>query len=67
MLGQIPEEDSCVSIVENLVIFKGIVDSVSKTKALLMMLNIGKFLMIRILQSLQPVRKSCYSFVKKLV
>ena len=46
MLGQSPEEDSRVSIVGNLVISKGIIDTLSRTKALLMMLNLGKFLMI---------------------
>ena len=66
-LGQSLEEDSHVSIVGNLVVSKGIVDTLSRIKASLMMLNLEKFLMIRTLQPLQPVRKSFYSSVNKLV
>ena len=61
-----PEEDSRVSIVGNRVISKGIVDTLSRTKASLMILNLEKFMMIRTLQPLQPMRKSCYSFVNKI-
>ena len=67
MPGQSPEEDSRVSIVGNLVISKGIVDTLSRTKALLMMLNLENSLMIKTLQPLEPLRKSCYSSVIKLV
>ena len=49
MLDQSPEEDSRVSIVGNLVISKGIVDTLSRTKALLTMLNLEKFVMIKTL------------------
>ena len=64
--GQSPEEDSRVSIMGNLVISKGIVNTLTMTKALLMM-NLVKFMMIKTLQPLQPVRKSYYSFVNKLM
>ena len=68
MLGQSLEEDSLVSIiVGNPIISKGIVNTLSRTKALLLILNLEKFLMARTLRPLQPVRKSCYSFVNKLV
>ena len=67
MLGQSLEEDPRVSIVGNFVISKRIVNTLGRRKALLMMLNLENFMMIKTLKPLQPVRKSCYSFVNKLV
>ena len=60
MLGQSLEEDPRVSIVGNFVISKRIVNTLGRRKALLMMLNLENFMMIKTLKPLQPVRKSCY-------
>ena len=67
MPSQSSKDDSGVSIVGNLVISKRFVNILRRTKALQMMLNPENFMMRKTLQPLQPVRKSCYSFVNKLV